>query len=73
MIYIDIYDAKRRLSKLVDAVTHGQQFIIMDSGRPIARLLPIEKDKAHRIPGSMKGKIKIADDFDSPMSISSQN
>lgn len=61
---IDILDFNKQFSELMDAVEKGREFVIVDKGCPIARLLPIAKDKIHRIPGSMKGKIKIADDFD---------
>jgi antitoxin (DNA-binding transcriptional repressor) of toxin-antitoxin stability system len=37
------------------------------AGKPVARLVPIERQTAQRIPGSAKGKLVIADDFDAPL------
>ena len=41
------YDAKARLSELLDRVEQGEQFIITRHGRPVARLIPErEPDRA---------------------------
>ena len=37
---IGAYDAKIRLSHLLDRVASGEQFVITRHGRPIARLVP---------------------------------
>lgn len=37
------------------------------AGKPVARSAPIEK-KPKRRPGALKGKIRIAKDFDEPLS-----
>ncbi|MGH7043504.1 MAG: type II toxin-antitoxin system Phd/YefM family antitoxin [Acetobacteraceae bacterium] len=37
---IGAYDAKSRLSHLLDRVEHGEQFVITRHGHPIARLIP---------------------------------
>lgn len=65
---IDIRHAKIQLEKLVDAVSNGQEFILADEGKPVARLIPVEADRIIRRPGAMRGKIKISDDFDAPVS-----
>ena len=59
---INLYDAKTRLSELVDRAAAGEEVIIAKAGKPMARLVPLEKP--HRIPGRGKGKIWISDDFD---------
>jgi len=51
-------------SKLVESARHGEETIIARSGKPIARIAPISKEKPTRRLGILKGKIKIADDFD---------
>lgn len=68
MLTIDIRYAKIQLEKLVDAVSNGQEFILEDAGKPVARLIPVEADRIIRRPGAMRGKIKISDDFDSHLS-----
>ncbi len=50
-----------------DSTMRGEEFIIAKAGKPVARLIPIEPEKPVRRPGALKGKIKIADDFDAPL------
>lgn len=68
MTIINIHQAKTHLSKLVDAVTHGEEIIIAKAGRPVAKLIPISGKKSKRKPGALKGKITISEDFDAPLS-----
>lgn len=67
MRIVNMYEAKTHLSKLVDAVIHGNEIIIAMAGKPVAKLGPINK-KPERHLGVLKGKIKIAEDFDAPLS-----
>jgi len=62
---INIYDAKTRLSELVERAARGEEVIIAKAGKPMARLVPMRL--AERKPGRLKGKIKIAADFDAPL------
>ena len=65
---INIHDAKTQFSKLIEAVSRGEEIIIAKAGKPAARLVPIQAKKPFvRKPGSLKGKIKIAEDFDAPL------
>ena len=64
---INIHDAKTHFSKLIDAVMQGEEIIIAKAGKPAAKLVPIAARKPKRKPGILKGKIKIADDFDAPL------
>lgn len=64
---INIHEAKTNFSRLVDAASGGEEIIIAKAGRPAARLVPLERHKVVRRFGSMKGKIRIADDFDAPL------
>jgi prevent-host-death family protein len=68
MKQVNVYEAKTRLSALLDEVSKGSSFIIAKSGKPVARLCPIEppKRRKSRI-GFMKGRIKLAPDFDAPL------
>ena len=65
MRIVNMHEAKMHFSKLVDSVMKGNEIVIVISGKPVARLSPIEK-KPRRRPGALKGKIKIAKDFDDP-------
>lgn len=64
---INIHDAKTHFSKLIEAVTQGERVIIAKAGKPVVELVAIESAPPVRRPGSLKGKIKIADDFDAPL------
>jgi len=69
MYQINIHQAKTQLSKLVEEAARGEEIIIAKAGKPIARLVPLEKtERKLRTPGGMKGQIWIADNFDEPMS-----
>ena len=50
VVTIGAYDAKTRLSELLDRVERGEQIVITRHGRPIARLVPegeAERNAAH--------------------------
>ena len=64
---IDIHEAKTHFSKLIERVIQGEEITIAKGGRPVARLVPVESRKLHRIPGTARGKVKIARDFDAPL------
>ncbi|MBR7800904.1 type II toxin-antitoxin system Phd/YefM family antitoxin [Undibacterium fentianense] len=67
MQIINIHDAKTQFSKLVEAVSQGDEIVIARAGTPAARLVPIATTKTVRQPGALKGKLQIADDFDAPL------
>lgn len=59
---VNIYDAKTRLSELVERAAKGEEIIIAKAGTPLARLMPLPVRE--RKPGEWKGQIWMADDFD---------
>ncbi|MCZ6914268.1 MAG: type II toxin-antitoxin system Phd/YefM family antitoxin [Rickettsia endosymbiont of Ixodes persulcatus] len=63
---INIHEAKTHFSKLIDAAISGKEIIIAKAGKPVVKLIPISKNKVRRF-GILKGKIKIANDFDAPL------
>ena len=67
MQIINIHEAKTQFSKLIEAVSHGEEIVIAKAGKPAAKLVPIQAQKIERRPGALKGKIRIADDFDAPL------
>ena len=64
---INIHEAKTHLSKLLEEVSQGGEVVIAKAGKPMAKLIGIRPAKPIRKPGFLKGKIKIADDFDAPL------
>jgi prevent-host-death family protein len=67
MRIVNMHEAKTHFSKLVDSVMNGNEVVIAMAGKPVAKLISIEK-KPKRRPGALKGKIKIAKDFEDPLS-----
>jgi antitoxin (DNA-binding transcriptional repressor) of toxin-antitoxin stability system len=63
---INIHEAKTHLSRL-DEVCNGKELILAKAGKPLVKLVPLEKAKTTRTPGFLKGKIKISADFDAPL------
>jgi prevent-host-death family protein len=63
---INIHEAKTHLSRLVEDVAAGQEVLIAKGGRAMARLVPLRRDETPRRPGLLKGKLRIADDFERP-------
>ncbi|HUY25844.1 MAG TPA: type II toxin-antitoxin system Phd/YefM family antitoxin [Candidatus Binataceae bacterium] len=64
---VNFHDAKTHLSCLLKRVMRGEEVIIARAGRPVARLCPLGPRPGPRIPGSAKGRISIASDFDAPI------
>ncbi|MDN5749190.1 MAG: type II toxin-antitoxin system Phd/YefM family antitoxin [Pseudonocardia sp.] len=62
---VNVYEAKTHLSKLLERVEAGEEIVIARNGRPVARLVPTQRERAPRVPGAWKGKGWIADDFKS--------
>lgn len=62
---VDIHQAKTLLSKLVDIVVEkNEEVIITKAGKPLVKLVAIKDAKPKYCFGLLKGKIKIAPDFD---------
>jgi prevent-host-death family protein len=68
MDQINLYEAKTKLSELVDRAAAGEEIVIARHGRPVARLVPYAAPAgARRKLGVLTGKGWIADDFDAPL------
>lgn len=63
MRIVNIYEAKTHFSKLINAVMQGNEILIAMAGKPVAKIGPIDKKPERRF-GVLKGKIKIAKEFD---------
>ena len=63
---VNIHEAKTQLSKLVEAASKGEPFIIAKAGKPIVKVTALTAptgDKVKRL-GFMAGQITVPDDFD---------
>lgn len=65
---VNLYEAKTHLSRLVEDAAAGEEIVIAKSGRPLARLVPLQPVVEPRLPGLWKGQVWIAHDFDSELS-----
>lgn len=63
---VNVYEAKTQLSRLLEQVEAGAEFVIARNGRPVARLVPLPSAPSRRTPGSLQGRIWMAPDFDEP-------
>jgi prevent-host-death family protein len=64
---VNIYDAKTRLSQLVDEAAAGRDVVIARAGRPVARLTRLLETGGKRRLGVLNGRFRIPDDFNRPL------
>jgi prevent-host-death family protein len=64
---VNLYEAKTKLSQLVERAAAGEEIIIAKAGRPLARLVPLAKRTTPRPLGLLAGKVQIGSDFDDPL------
>lgn len=62
---VNMLEAKNSLSRLVAAAERGEEIILARDGKPVAKIVPYELPKV-KPPGSMKGRIQLSPDWDSP-------
>jgi prevent-host-death family protein len=64
---VNIYEAKTRLSQLVDKAASGEDVVVSRNGKPLVRITRLEPPRSRIRFGILKGKIRIARDFDAPL------
>ena len=64
---VNIHEAKTHLSRLLERVAMGEEVIIAKAGKPVAKLVPLNKRAKNRILGSAKGEFTVPDDFNDPL------
>lgn len=64
---VGLYEAKTHLSSLVDRAAKGEEIVILRSGKPKARLVPMGDVHPRREPGKGRGQWTVSDDFDAPL------
>lgn len=60
-----VHEAKTHLSRLLQKASTGEEVIITNRNEPVARIVPVKPN--HRQWGSLKGKIKFAENWDAPI------
>lgn len=61
-------DAQDHLQKLMEDAQHGKTVLILDDEDRAVQLVPVAVTPKPRKAGSARGHIKMADDFDAPLS-----
>jgi prevent-host-death family protein len=64
---VNIYDAKTRLSQLVDRAASGEDVVVSRNGKPLVRITTLADPKRRIRFGLLKGRVKIAPDFDAAL------
>jgi prevent-host-death family protein len=67
MRQVNIHEAKTTLSQLVEAALAGEQVVIARAGKPAVQLVPYRQPGRKRTLGALKGRMRIAEDFDAPL------
>ncbi len=67
MAIYNIAQAKARFSELVDKAMAGEDVIIARDHKPLLKLVSFNDPSRPLKPGSARGQIWIADDFDAPL------
>ncbi|MFQ5753870.1 MAG: type II toxin-antitoxin system Phd/YefM family antitoxin [bacterium] len=65
---VTLHVAKTKLAELLNFTSQGNEVIITEGKKPLARLIPISRPKKARVPGLNKDEIWVSDDFDEPLS-----
>ena len=64
---VNIYEAKTRLSQLVDRAAGGEDVVVSRNGKPLARITGLAQSRRPVKFGVLKGKVAIGKDFDGPL------
>ena len=64
LVQVNMHEAKSQLSQLAKRAWHGDKIVITKAGKPYLDLLPHIDTPRARKPGRLKGKIRMAADFD---------
>lgn len=64
MQQINLNEASKHLTELIEAANRGEEIIITKDDQPVAKLVPF---KHGRRAGSAKGLVTISEDFDEPL------
>lgn len=65
MTLVNVHDAKTHLSALMSRAEAGEDIVIARAGKPVLRLVPVEKTP-RRVFGGLR--LDVPDDFDAPLS-----
>lgn len=64
---VNTHEAKTQLSRLLRRVEAGEEIVIANRGKAVARLVPLGTAGARRKLGTMRGEFEVPEDFDAPL------
>lgn len=64
---INIEKIEKQLSDLLAIVSNGDEVVIAQNGKPLARLEAVAPKKKKRVAGLNRGMIWTSEDFDAPL------
>ena len=66
MASLDIVEINKQFPDLLNRVEAGEEVIIEKSGKPIAKIVPIQKKRKREL-GKERGRIWMSKDFNDPL------
>lgn len=69
MSSLTVEEVQAKLSELIHNLQPGEEVVITENDRPVARLVPAEQQpRTPRRPGTLRGTVRyMATDFDAPL------
>lgn len=64
---VNMHEAKTQFSKLVARVEAGEEVVIARDGKPVARLVAVQRPAVAREAGRDRGLFSVPEDFDAPL------
>ncbi len=64
---VPIHEAKTQFSRLIARAEAGEEIIVRRGAKLVANIVAYHPPTTSRVPGALKGKLAIADDFDEPL------
>ena len=63
---VNVHEAKTKLSRLIDAASKGESFVIAKAGKPVVKVTALSAPSGAEIRrlGFMEGQFSVPDDFD---------
>jgi antitoxin (DNA-binding transcriptional repressor) of toxin-antitoxin stability system len=62
--YVSVKEAPAQLVELIKTLPPGDEIVLTDGARAVARISPTTEPLPPRQPGTLKGKLRIIDDND---------
>ncbi|MGH2500518.1 MAG: type II toxin-antitoxin system Phd/YefM family antitoxin [Candidatus Limnocylindria bacterium] len=62
-----MHEAKTHLSRLVERAAAGEEIVIARAGKPVAKLVPVDRGGGPRRLGVWRGRVTLRADFDDPL------